>query len=270
MERWEIDDLTTLDIGEEVRAVRVRLIGGDVAVTAGPGPAQVEAERIHGRPIEVTIDNGVLTVGYDDDWSSGDWWDRLDRLTCIGRDEAGVVITVPAATEVEVSVVSARLAVRGLEGRVRARSVSGGITLDDLDGDVDVNTASGDVDARALAGRLRSTTVSGELTLAAGRCPALEARAVSGDLVVDLALDRHGRYELGTVSGDVAVRVDDEEPDLNLSVSTMSGRIDSAFPLEGDRGRVGRRAWGRVGEGGADLRVKTLSGSVTLVGPGRR
>ena len=266
MPTWEIDDHRTIELEGEVDEVRVRLLAGDVAVTAAEGPATVDVERLHGRSVQVSFEDGVLRIGYERD---RDGWDTWDRLTSIGRDEAAVAVTVPASVTADVNALSARLAVRGIQGRVHAKSLSGDVVLDDLQGDVDVNTASGDVDARGLTGRLRSSTVSGELTLASGRCPTLEARAVSGDRTLDLTLDRSGRYDVGTVSGDVAVRVDADDPDLEVSVSTMSGRIDSTFPLHKERGPIGRRLWGRIGEGSADMRVKTLSGRVTLLGPGR-
>jgi hypothetical protein len=91
---------------------------------------------------------------------------------------------------------------------------------------------------------------------------------VSGDLTLDLDLDPSGHYELGTLSGNVALRMDDE-PDVDVSVTTMAGRVDSDFPIKSDRGPIGRRFSGRVGSGGADLRIKTLSGRVALLGRAR-
>jgi hypothetical protein len=258
---WTVEQREVIDL-DEVREVRIRLIGGDVAVTAAAGPAHLEVERVHGEPVVVRYEEGTLTVSYDLDW------ERWDRWVPLRRQEALVALTVPPNTSIDLGLVSASTAVRGVEGPVRAKTVSGDVTLDDLGGDVDVRTVSGDVDGRSVRGRLAANSVSGDLIVAEARCPEVRAKAVSGDVTLDLAVDPPGRYEVNTLSGDVALRFD-REPDLVVSVTTMSGRIDSAFPIDSERGPVGRRVSGRLGDGKGELRVKTMSGRVALVGPVR-
>ena len=259
MTTWTVDEREVLDL-DEVREVRIRLIGGDVAVTAGEGPAHLEVERVHGEPVVIRLDDGILRISYDIEW------DRWDRWVPPRRQEAIVALTVPAHVPVDIALVSASTAVRGIDGPVRAKTVSGDVTLDDLAGDLDVHTVSGDVDGRAVRGRLTANSVSGDLIVADARCPEVRAKAVSGDVTLDLTVDPEGRYDLNTLSGDVALRFD-REPDLDVNVATMSGRIDSAFRVDTEGGPVGRRASGRIGAGGAALRVKTLSGRVALIGP---
>jgi hypothetical protein len=258
---WTVDDREVLDL-DDVREVRIRLIGGDVAVTAAEGPSHLEVERVHGEPVIVRLDGGVLTISYDLEW------ERWDRWVPLRRQEAVVELTAPAHVTVDVGLVSAPLAIRGVDGPVRAKTVSGDVLLDDLAGDVDVNTVSGDVDGRAVRGRLTAGSVSGDLIVADARCPEVKAKAVSGDVTLDLTVEGKGRYDVNTLSGDVALRFD-REPDVDVSVATMSGRIDSAFPIDAERGPVGRRLSGRLGSGGGDLRVKTLSARVALIGPVR-
>jgi hypothetical protein len=86
-----------------------------------------------------------------------------------------------------------------------------------------------------------------------------------------------------TVSGNVIVRVP-ASTDADFSARTLSGSIESDFPLElgsteGRRGRrdddddhprhvrvrIGQEAHGRLGRGGPDLRVNTVSGDISLL-----
>jgi hypothetical protein len=258
MQTWTVEGREELEF-PTLREVRLRLSAGDVAITAGPPPARLEVVRRHGRPVVVVEDDGFLDIAYD----AGDDWERWARMR---RDEAQVVLTAPPDTELDLAALSATVVVGGFSGEVRASSVSGDVALDDLAGKVRVRTVSGDVDARGLNGPLRTETVSGDLAVAQGHCPSVRAKAVSGDVTLDLTLEPSGDYEFNTLSGDVLLRVN-EGAGVDIRAASMSGRIKAEFPLEHQRGFIGQRAEGSVGDGSARLRVKTLSGKVALVRP---
>jgi DUF4097 and DUF4098 domain-containing protein YvlB len=157
--------------------------------------------------------------------------------------------------------------VAGLVGETSVRSASGDVVLDRAGGTVRVRTASGDLDARQPMGAIRYESASGGLTVVDGSPTGLSARTVSGWLLVDLEPRTGGEYELATVSGKVTLRVA-EEAGVRIDARSLSGRIDDAHDLDPvRRGPVGRAVAGAIGEAGADLIVRTVSGDIAVLRP---
>jgi len=68
------------------------------------------------------------------------------------------------------------------------------------------------------------------------------------------------------VSGDVTVMLP-KGLNADISMHTTSGALDSDFPMTLN-GRMGRgRIEARIGQGGRDLEVRTVSGDVRLRAP---
>lgn len=130
--------------------------------------------------------------------------------------------------------------------RVSAQSVSGDVSVDGAQGDVRASSVSGSVKLRHLrAASLRATSVSGDV-----------------DAQID-AFDGTGDVSAKSVSGDVTLEMP-KVLDADLSVSTVSGQIDSDYAMTLN-GRMSRRRFeARIGKGGRDLDVSTVSGDVRL------
>ena len=257
MTRWELAEPTTIDL-EGVREVRVRIVAGNVDVTGTDGASRLELTAIKGQPLVVELDNGVLTVAYDDlSWKSLLGW-------TFGRDrEASLSLAVPPDCPVELGVVSASALVSGMTAPTRVRSVSGEVTLDGLSSRVRAQTVSGDLNTQALDGSLEFETVSGELTVAGGTCESVRATSVSGEIALDVD---SADIRAQSVSGDVLVRLP-SGTGLTVEVSSVSGRLDSGFDgLVTDGSKPGkRRLEGRIGDGSGRLRVQTVSGGVAVL-----
>src|SRR3954447_2878463 len=251
---WTVEDrLDTLLEG--VRECHVHIVGGEVAIAAGDCPSALEVERVEGDAPIVEVTDGVVEIRYDRRMGLG-----------MPRTRALVGMTVPPTTDVIVVTVSADVIVAGLVGESSLTTASGDITLDGVAGRMRVRTASGEINARSPMASLRCESVSGDVTVANGRSPAVSARTVSGALMLDAELSPGGEYELATVSGPVALRL--EQPSVRVDARSLSGRIESAFDLEHrQRGPVGRRLTGSVGGGEADLTVRTVSGNIALLRP---
>lgn len=154
---------------------------------------------------------------------------------------------------------------------------------------VSLGTVSGDVYATGLHSPVRAASVSGDVHVSSDG--PVEATSVSGD--VDATLGRIAGQSLRftSVSGDVTLRVP-SGLDADFRAHTLSGSIDSDFPLTIGRGgdrprgrdrdrdddddddgygparvrvRIGQNASGRLGRGGPDLTVNTVSGDIALV-----
>ncbi len=129
-----------------------------------------------------------------------------------------------------------------------ARTVNGRVDAIDLHSDVKVSTVNGAIEV-STAGFASAATVNGGIEAHLGRA------------------DWDGRLGFSTVSGSIEISLP-TEANTEVLVTTLTGSIHSDFPLEIESiGDVwsGRRAHGTLGQGGRNLRVSTLNGSVSLL-----
>src|SRR5713101_2401546 len=222
MAQWTIEAPTSLDF-DDVTGLRVRLIGGSVAVLATDGKPSLNVSSIEGDPLTVTYEGGVLTVAHENLSGEG-----LLKWLRPQRHSATVTVTVPRKCPTQVGVVSATAVVSGIRSRASVKSVSGGITLDGITGDVEANTVSGALEAQGINGRLNFRTVSGDLTVADGWLERFDANMVSGDVTADVDLDPLGGMQVTTVSGEVTLRLP-AEADAQVHLHSMSGDVRSEF-----------------------------------------
>lgn len=226
--------------------VRLHNLNGDITVTAGTGDRVeiVGIKRGSRRYFEdVTIEvvetaDGIVACSMfrDRDMECGEDGMRTnDRRRRRGDDDRD---WDDASIDMQV-----RLP-RGM--RLRGGTVSGDVSVTGAEGDVRVSSVSGDVEAR----RLRATDV--------------RATSVSGDVFISIdALTGDGILHFTSVSGDVVAEL---PKDINADVTmrTVSGSLDTEFPITLN-GRMRRSSLeARIGQGGRDLEITTVSGDVTL------
>ena len=123
---------------------------------------------------------------------------------------------------------------------------------------VRIDSVSGSVSAALTQApaRLEADTVSGSVELTVPSADEIRADSVSGavTLTTDAMPDR---ITVGTVSGSVLLRLP-QEAGLMLDFDTVSGSFTSELPCTSENGRY------RCGDGAADCRVDTTSGSLTV------
>lgn len=126
--------------------------------------------------------------------------------------------------------------------RVDANTVNGDVTIPEIDGTVSASTVNGDVEARSSRGRVSASTVNGSIN-------------VGGSL--------DGDVEYSTVNGSVTVEL---PAGLNADVdlSTVNGRISTDFPITFDGTINPRRIRASIGNGGPNVRIRTVNGSIRL------
>jgi hypothetical protein len=259
MASWTVDSPESFEF-DEVTALRVRLIGGSVAVLASDERPSVSVTSISGRPLVISESGGVLTVAYEELS-----WDHLLEWLRPQSHTAEVTVTVPVGCDVQLGVVSASALVSGLAAGATVKSVSGGITLDGVTGDVTARSVSGDVAARDIDGAVRFESVSGGLTLADGNLRSLRAETVSGDVFAHVELAPESSVKVSTVSGKVTLRLP-ADTDAEVRLNTMSGKITSDFaPLRSVRSPASRSVNAKVGAGSGQLSVTSVSGAITLL-----
>lgn len=266
MTNQEISAAQTIDL-EPVSQVRLRVVSGDVSITATDGPCRLEVHSLVGPPLHVHVESGALTLEHRDDVRSGGtfgWLIAGGRRQA--RREVSLALMVPSGCAVHITSVSADTVVSGVTGPTQVSTVSGEVTLDGLGGEVSARTVSGDVEALELNAALSFQTVSGDLTVAGGSSPKIIAKSVSGDVMLEVDIAPAGRVDVVTVSGDVVLRLPAETAGAQVAVTSMSGRLTCGLSGLVTTNLPGRqRLEGAFGDSSGVLRVKTVSGDVDLL-----
>lgn len=129
---------------------------------------------------------------------------------------------------------------------------------------IDASSVSGEVEITGAQGDVRAGTVSGDVRLARLRASSVEAKTVSGEIHTSIeSLSGRGALSFRTVSGDVTLELP-RDLDADLSMSSVSGQLDSDFQMTLGGRMSRRRIEARIGSGGRDLNIATVSGDVRL------
>ncbi len=264
-ESWVLPGPQILDV-EGVRRLRVQVVAGRVDVVThddpdGTGKARVEVHAVRGRPLEVTLRDGELAVGYS--FTLGGWEAFLDKIrTFTDRDSVDVHISVPRHVGVRLGTVGADALVAGVDQDVSVSTVSGQLATDSTRGALHGNTVSGEIVVRDHEGDLRLNTVSGNLT-ASGALTRVTANSVSGDLTLDVR-DTHTAVVVSSVSGDVTVRLP-EGAGVRVEARSASGRavVDGFEHRAPSRGAATHVE--APGTGPSVISTTSVSGHVTVL-----
>jgi DUF4097 and DUF4098 domain-containing protein YvlB len=129
---------------------------------------------------------------------------------------------------------------------------------------IDARSVSGDVSVVGAEGSVRASSVSGDVRMEQLRATGVRASSVSGNVAVSVAaLTGDGALHFTSVSGNVTAELP-QGIDADVRMRSVSGSLDSDFPLTLN-GRMSRhRLEARIGRGGRELEVSTVSGNVRL------
>lgn len=190
------------------------------------------------------------------------FWNFLQWLG--GVAQVDYTVRVPRRCNVVVDLVAGRLSVDEIRGNVITRTVSAGQSLRGLDGSLAVSTVSGGIVAEDLRGKAAIRTVSGAVRASRCRFASLSGRTVSGDIDVETPLDPAGSYDFQNVSATIRLALP-PGAGCTAEMQSVGGSVRSELP-----GRVVETTRGKwqaeVNGGGPLVRVKSVSGSLLLVG----
>jgi DUF4097 and DUF4098 domain-containing protein YvlB len=201
-------------------------------------------------------------------------------------DDAILTIKVPKGARLFINTVSADIGVSGVRGEQRLKSVSGTIATQGFDERVSLRSVSGDVRLAGNGGKAQVDTgnvsgstvvsgirgsyegeaVSGDIRATVAAADNLRVKSVSGDAEVQADLVATARVEMESISGTVGLVI---KPPVNaeFDIESFSGDIENCFgPKARDKSRYGpgSELRFRQGDGGARVRLQTLSGEVSL------
>ena len=217
----------------------------------------------------------------------------LEPAASRGCNDAHFELSVPAGVHLVANTWSGSLRVSGVKGEIDAHAQSGDVDVRDAGDDIEVETLSGDVTIQGASGAVNVHTVSGDISLTGGRgtvemetvsgdielrdvvSSQVRTNSTSGDLTFAGAIVNAGRYQFETHSGELRLELP-ANVGAELSLSTFSGEIDSAFPITLTPGAHGigasqaKKLTFSLGQGSARIIAETFSGDVTLTSTGRR
>ena len=253
-------------------SVNISCPGGDVKVTGTDRNQIVVHARTERGPIRFTSNGSTA---------------RIEPASGRGCNDANFEVSVPAGVHLTAGTWSGSLTVRGVHGEIEAHAQSGDVEVYDAGDRLDVETLSGDVTVKGVRGDASLHTLSGDVTLDRA-ASAVEVETVSGDIELGSMASRQvrtnstsgdltfsgtivdgGRYEFQTHSGQLRLELP-ANVGAQLSLSTFSGEIDSAFPITLIAGEHGigaaqaKKMNFSLGKGTARIIAETFSGDVTL------
>ena len=259
-ESWVVTAPQVIEI-EAVDALRVGLVRGHVDVVARDEPgARIEVHAVDGRPLEVSLADGKLRVGYHSTLLG--WESFLDDLRNFrDLDTADVHIAVSRDVAVKLGTVSADGLLAGVRQGAYVSTVSGSLVTDDTSGVLVANTVSGEICVRDHAGDLRLNSVSGDLT-ASGRFARVAASTVSGPVTLDVTSESCA-IAASSIAGDVTVRLPAGRG-VSLEARSVSGRV----VVDGREHKgvaPGQVKIDLPADGSCTITAKTVSGHLTVL-----
>ncbi len=253
-------------------SINISCPGGDVKVTGTEGNKIVVHARTDRGPIRFTSNGSTA---------------RLEPADGRGCSDAVFQVSVPAGVRLTAGTWSGSLTVHGVHGeieahaqsgdieihdagdRLEAETLSGDVQVDGVRGDASIHTLSGSVTLKRAASTVEVETVSGDIDLTGITSRQIRTNSTSGDLTFAGTIADGGRYEFHTHSGEIRLELP-ANVGAELSLSTFSGEIDSAFPITlvsgtHDIGAAQAKKMNfTLGKGTARIIAETFSGDVTL------
>ena len=200
--------------------------------------------------------------------------------------EADLSVNVPRGSELTLITVSADIDVKQVFGTQRLKTVSGNVNtevaganaeINSVSGDIQVsgsgkpaaqrlNTVSGNVMLAHGAGDVEATSVSGDVQVEVNPAHSVRLRSTSGTLSFHGKLAADGALDAESMSGDVTLEAGGG---YEYEASSFSGDIEPCFGKDAERTGAhapGSRLNGKLGDGSARVRARTMSGDVSLCG----
>lgn len=140
--------------------------------------------------------------------------------------------------------------------------VSGDAKLKGITGKIDVQSMSGDIKAEKISGMVKAHSISGDIVLRESALHNLAVDTVSGDCVIESALDVEGSYRGSSVSGDIRLLIPENQR-CTAHMQSLSGEFKCSLPHQ-----VEQQGWGKltaqINGGGVDIFVRSASGSLAI------
>lgn len=176
---------------------------------------------------------------------------------------AHLIVRTPRDIEVAVTASNGRVCLEGLRAGASARSSNGPVSITDVVGDVEVFTSNAKVACSCTCGQLKVRSSNSKIDLEDHR-GSIDAATSNGVIHAVLTEVGESGVMLATSNGRIALELP-EEVDADVDIRVENGAIRNTLEIETHAGdaREGRLR-GRLGSGGAAIRLRTSNGTVSL------
>jgi len=189
---------------------------------------------------------------------------QVQHWITFSHGSASVDITVPPQATLDLSTGNGTVTLGAVTGTLRVGTGNGRVMATGARGNVYLRTGNGRIDASGIDGSLQTHTGNGRVTVA-GRFDALDIDTGRGQVnaTVLAGSKMSSDWRVGTGVGNVTVSL---PPDFSaeLDGSTGVGHVTVDFPVTVSGSFAGSSVRGRIGKGGAALRVHTGVGNVHI------
>lgn len=251
----------TFQIDSPGRLVVKNIRGSVSLVTGAEGVVKVKAEKI----LHDGVDDDLLLEIYQQGTTIYALATKRERFRIFGAIlpcKVHFTIEAPPSIRLKVKTVSASVNADGFSGDIEINTISGRQEISNLAGVLDLGSTSGAISGRILAGRAAISNVSGKIQVAESNFTSLHAKTISGKLQIQSGIGE-GPYDFSSVSGSITLAVP-EDANFNLFASGVSGEFISDLVVHGSG--IGSRSWQATGgQGGTPVKMKTVSGRMSLV-----
>ncbi len=234
--------------------VLVNSVNGNIEVNAGLGNEVLVQATLRDAPrvkYELSQVGNTVTV---DVQTSKRWW-------VFGSAGVDVIITVPPKTDVELDTSNGFIELHGLEGSGSLSSSNGRIVLDNIKGNFDGRTSNGRIEVNAVEGSVVLKTSNGGIDVR-GVQGEFDIESSNGGVFYSGNMTAGGSNRLVTSNGGVVVELQGK-PSVVLDAETSNGGVTSELPILATVTRK-ERLVGKIGEGEADLYIRTSNGDITI------
>ncbi|MEO7360034.1 MAG: DUF4097 family beta strand repeat-containing protein [Gemmatimonadaceae bacterium] len=142
----------------------------------------------------------------------------------------GDVEVLDVRGEVDATLYSGNVTIRGASGRTAVSNVSGDINVSDIDGALRVTAISGEMTLSDIRGDVEVSSNSGDVSMRGMLSNLVHVQVVEGEIWYDGALSKTGKYEFNTHSGDVHLYLPDSTKGT-VSLQSFNGSLHSTLPL---------------------------------------
>ncbi len=191
---------------------------------------------------------------------------KLEKIggRATGRSSSGTIEIHDVGGDVQADSLSDSVTVTDVRGRAVISCISSDVVVRHVEEGVRATSISGNIDLSDIKGRVEASTTSGSVRLLNVDSRDVIGKSLSGEVRYTGKLYEDGHYNFESFSANVILFLPPDSQ-FRLTARSRSGSINTEFPLQVS-GQVAERGsmTGTVGNGSADLRVGTFSGSVYL------
>lgn len=252
--------------------------------TAGPTETRDDSFSVNGTTtLIVNSDNGWIKVNAGNDsevrvQATLRGIDRIDyevsqdgdTITVLAEIDQGwfisnvgvdITITAPVSADVELETSNGAIELNGIEGKGTLGTSNGKIVLENVKGDFEGETSNGKIEVDIFEGTTFLRTSNGGLYLQEVT-GIVNAETSNGLISCSGNMIAGGDNRLITSNGDVDVELLGT-PSIKLDASTSNGDVTSGLPITFTTTSEDHLV-GTIGDGEADLYIRTSNGDVTI------